>query len=275
MEAIQAAEGAEADVIAIGPAGERLVRFACLAHYWKNREGVAGRGGIGAVLGAKHVKAVVVRGSRKTEVADPARLKQLLEETREPLKKGTANLTTYGTPFLAGPINALGALGAYNLKQETFAEGRRSTGARSRSTTTTGTRRASSARSRAASSTRSATAIYGGVRAKMPEYETIFAFGSMLGNANAPSIVHANDLCDLLGLDTISMGVTLAFVAEALERGLLRPDEVGGPSAGRMAGHAAPGRADGAPRGIRRPSGRGRVAAGRRSVPRPSACPTR
>src|SRR5574342_357574 len=62
--AIQAVEGAETDVVAIGPAGERRVRFACLATYWKNREGVAGRGGIGAVLGAKRVKAVVVTGGR-------------------------------------------------------------------------------------------------------------------------------------------------------------------------------------------------------------------
>jgi aldehyde:ferredoxin oxidoreductase len=71
--------------------------------------------------------------------------------------------------------------------------------------------------------------VYGGVRGKMPEYETIFAFGSMLGNANAPSIVHANILCDLLGLDSISMGVTLAFVAECLERGLLDPADIGVP----------------------------------------------
>ena len=56
-------EGADADAIAIGPAGEHRVRFAAMAHYWKNREGVSGRGGIGAVLGAKNLKAVVVRGA--------------------------------------------------------------------------------------------------------------------------------------------------------------------------------------------------------------------
>ena len=86
----------------------------------------------------------------------------------------------------------------------------------------------------------------------MPEYETLFAFGSMLGNANAPSIIHANILCDLLGLDSISMGVTLAFVAECLEKGLL--------TAGRRRrilrlvgsrGNDPPARADRAPRGIR------------------------
>jgi len=63
----------------------------------------------------------------------------------------------------------------------------------------------------------------------MPEYETIFALGSMIGNANAESLIRANDLCDLLGMDTISLGVTLAFVCEALERGWLDPKEVGVP----------------------------------------------
>jgi len=68
-----------------------------------------------------------------------------------------------------------------------------------------------------------------GLKAKMPEYETIFAFGSMLGNSHAGSLARANDLCDLLGMDTISMGVTLSFVAEALERGWLSPEEIGVP----------------------------------------------
>jgi aldehyde:ferredoxin oxidoreductase len=231
VEAIQAADGAETDVLAIGPAGENLVRFACLAHYWKNREGVAGRGGIGAVWGAKNLKAVTVRGGRKTAVADPARLKQLVDETREPMKKGTANLTSYGTPFLTGPINAIGALGAYNLRQETYA-GWEAIDGRSlkehyhdRDTTCLKCPVACGKQFAVPADVPG----YGGVRGKMPEYETLFAFGSMLGNSNAPSIIHANVLCDLLGLDSISMGVTLAFVAECLERGVLSPADVGGP----------------------------------------------
>ena len=70
---------------------------------------------------------------------------------------------------------------------------------------------------------------FAGTRAKMPEYETIFAFGPMLGNASPESLILANDLCDLLGMDTISLGVTLAFVAEALERGWLTREEIGVP----------------------------------------------
>ena len=64
---------------------------------------------------------------------------------------------------------------------------------------------------------------FAGTRAKMPEYESIFALGPMLGIANPEALILANELCDLLGMDTISMGVSLAFVCEALERGWLTP----------------------------------------------------
>jgi aldehyde:ferredoxin oxidoreductase len=229
VHAIQEAEGAAADVMAIGPAGERRVRFACLATYWKNREGVAGRGGIGAVLGAKNVKAVSVAGGRKTEPADPAALKALIEERREPMTTGTKALSTYGTPFLVKPINTLGALGAYNLRQETYADALAISGeemhARYHDRDTTCLKCPVAC----GKQYEIRDGELAGLKAKMPEYETIFAFGSMLGNAHAGSLTRANDLCDLLGLDTITMGVTLAFLAEALERGWVRAAEVGVP----------------------------------------------
>ena len=229
VTALVAAEGADADAIAIGPAGERRVRFAAMAHYWRNREGVSGRGGLGAVLGSKNLKAVVVRGARKTEVADAAALKALLEETRAPLGKGTQALSTFGTPFLVGPINALGALGAYNLREETFAQAQAVSGEamkahyHARDTTCLKCPVACGKQYAIAAGE------FAGTRAKMPEYETVFALGPMLGIADPEALILANDLCDLLGLDTISMGVTLAFVAEAVERGWLTPAEIGVP----------------------------------------------
>ncbi len=227
VTALVDAEGADADAIAIGPAGERRVRFAAMAHYWKNREAVAGRGGIAAVLGAKNVKAVVVRGARKTEVADAPALKALLEETREPLRTGTRALSTYGTPFLVGPINALGALGSYNLRTEVFAEARAVGGEamkahyHDRDTTCLKCPVACGKQYAIREGE------FAGTRAKMPEYESVFALGPMLGIANPEALILANDLCDLLGMDTISMGVTLAFVCEALERGWLARADLG------------------------------------------------
>ena len=229
VNALVAAEGADADVIAIGPAGERRVRFAAMAHYWKNREGVSGRGGLGAVLGSKHVKAVVVKGTRKTGIADPAALKALLEETREPLKKGTQALTTFGTPFLVGPINALGALGAYNLRSEVFAEARAVGGEEMKAHYHDRDTTCLKCPVACGKQYTIAEGEFAGTRAKMPEYETIFALGPMLGIANPEALILANDLCDLLGLDTISMGVTLAVLCEALERGWLGAGDVGVP----------------------------------------------
>jgi aldehyde:ferredoxin oxidoreductase len=228
-QAIHDAEGGDTDVMAIGPAGERLVRFAAMGTYWKNREGFAGRGGIAAVLGSKRVKAVVVGGARKTEVADAALLKALLDERRQPLTTGTKALSTYGTPFLVKPINAIGALGAYNLARETFAEAAAISGEEmhahyhSRDTTCLKCPVACGKQYELREGELQ------GLRAKMPEYETIFAFGSMLGNAHAGSLTKANDLCDLLGMDTITMGVTLAFVCEAIERGWLSERDLGMP----------------------------------------------
>src|SRR5262245_38088553 len=174
VEAVQAAEGPEADALAIGPAGEQRVRFACLTHYWKNREGVAGRGGIGAVFGAKRLKAVCVRGTRKTSIADPAALKRLVEETREPTKKGTANLTIYGTPFLTGPITALGALGSYNLREEVFAQAElidgRSLREHYHDKDTTCLKCPVACGKQFA--VPEDVEVYGGTRGKMPEYET-------------------------------------------------------------------------------------------------------
>ena len=227
VNALVAAEGADADAIAIGPAGEQRVRFAAMAHYWKNREGVSGRGGIGAVLGGKNVKAVVVRGTRKTEVADPAALKALIDETREPLKKGTQALSTWGTPVLVGPINALGALGSYNMKSEVFAEARAVGGEEMKAHYHDRDTTCLKCPVACGKQYAIAEGEFAGMKAKMPEYETIFALGPMLGIANPEALILANDLCDLLGMDTITMGVTLAFVCEALERGWLTTKDLG------------------------------------------------
>ena len=193
-----------------------------MAHYWKNREGVSGRGGIGAVLGSKNVKAVVVRGARKTAIADPAALKALLDETREPLRdRDQGALRPSARRFSSGPINALGrARQPTTCKTEVFAEARAVGGEslkehyHDRDTTCLKCPVACGKQYAIAEGE------FAGTRAKMPEYESIFALGPMLGIANPEALILANDLCDLLGMDTISMGVTLAFVCRGARAGL-------------------------------------------------------
>ena len=227
VEALQAVEGEDADVVAIGPAGENLVRYACLTHFWRGREGVGGRGGVGAVLGSKNVKAIVVKGSRKTEVADAQGLKELVESRKESMEKGTAGLKNFGTPVLVNMINTLGGLGVRNLQEEHSPRAPEIGGEKlkelyfDRNDTCF-------ACPIACGKTMRLPAEKGGLRWKMPEYETLFSLGSMMENWDPASLLYLNSLCDQLGMDTISMGVTLSFAFECFEKGLLTEKETGG-----------------------------------------------
>ncbi len=222
-------EGWDSDVVSIGPAGERRVRIAALAHYWKNREAFGARGGLAAVLGSKQVKAVVVRGSRKAQFADPDLLKALVNETREALKKGTANLHVFGTPNLVKGINAIGGLGFFNNRFEYSPDAEQVGGERYKAEFHKKDTTCNKCPVACGKTFEVKAGEYAGTVWKMPEYETIYAFGPMLGNLDPASLIKAEELCDQLGLDTISMGVTIAFVLECLERGFLTEREVGVP----------------------------------------------
>lgn len=226
--AIRDREGGNVEVCAIGPAGENLVRFACAVHTWdKSRDGVAGRGGLGAVMGSKHLKAVAVAGGRKTSVADPEAVKTLLGETREPMKVGTAALKNYGTTILVNMVNKIGALGVRNLQTEWYDKADAISGETYKAAYFDKDTTCFKCPVACGKDFHVHDGEYAGTRWKMPEYETIFALGSMLDNAHKGSIVKANELCDQLGMDTISLGVTLAFAFECFEKGLLSRERAG------------------------------------------------
>jgi len=227
VERLQAIEGEGTDVTCIGPAGEHLVRFAAMAHYWKNRGAIAGRGGIGAVLGSKHVKAVVVSGNRKMGLADQAALNSLYKSTYSGMLAGTKALSTFGTAFLVNPINTMGALGTRNLATEVFEQAEAISGERFKDLYWERDTTCLKCPVACGKDFKVEAGEFAGTRWKMPEYESIFALGSMLENANAPSLIKANELCDQLGMDTISMGVTIAFAMECSARGLLAASDIG------------------------------------------------
>jgi len=227
VERLHALEGEDTDVTCIGPAGEHLVRFAALAHYWKHRGAIAGRGGIGAVLGAKRVKAVVVSGTRKMSLADPGTLNTLYKSTYSGMLTGTKALSTFGTAFLVNPINTMGALGTKNLATEVFEAAEAISGERFKDLYWERDTTCLKCPVACGKDFHVNDGEFAGTRWKMPEYESIFALGSMLENANAPSLIKANELCDQLGMDTISMGVTVAFALECAEQGLLSPRDLG------------------------------------------------
>jgi aldehyde:ferredoxin oxidoreductase len=228
VQRLQVIEGEAADVTCIGPAGEHLVRFAAMAHYWKNRGAISGRGGIGAVLGSKRVKAIVVSGDRKMALADQAALNSLYKSTYSGMLSGTKALSTFGTAFLVNPMNTMGALGTKNLAMEVFEQAEAISGERFKDLYWERDTTCLKCPVACGKDFKVEAGEFAGTRWKMPEYESIFALGSMLDNANAPSLIKANELCDQLGMDTISMGVTIAFAMECAARGLIGTHEMGG-----------------------------------------------
>ncbi len=226
--AIRAREAGDVEVLSIGPAGEHLVRYACAVHTWdKSRDGVAGRGGLGAVMGSKHLKAIAVTGSRKTTVADPEAIKTLLNDIREPMKVGTAGLKNYGTTILVNVINKIGALGVRNLQTEYYDKANDISGETYKAAYFDKDTTCFRCPVACGKDFHVTDGEYAGTHWKMPEYETIFALGSMLDNSHKGSIVKANELCDQFGMDTISLGVTMAFAFECFEKGLLKREQAG------------------------------------------------
>ncbi len=196
----------------IGPAGEQLVRYATLSH--NNRH--AGRGGLGAVMGSKRLKAVLVRGSQRVPVADPAGVVAAARDlSRRSMGPATAKYRELGTVANLLTFNRLHALPTRNFQQGEFAEAEALSGE-----SLSEARRV--ARHSCAACTIGCEHIYatagGAVRL---EYESLFALGSLCGIGDADVVLRAAQLCDRLGLDTISAGATVAFAMECVERGLL------------------------------------------------------
>jgi len=211
----------KAKVMCIGPAGERLVKFACII---SNRR-AAGRGGAGAVMGSKNLKAIALRGTKKTEVADEDSLKEVAKEMIKRMREKCKGYTQYGSSQLVSVINELGIFptrnyqesafeGAHNVSAETLNE-TLVVGRKTCPTCPIGCIRISQIRN----------GKYAGSTSEGPEYETIWAFGPQCGNSCLESIVYAEMLCDDLGLDTITTGVVIGFAMELYERGIIKRHE--------------------------------------------------
>jgi aldehyde:ferredoxin oxidoreductase len=200
----------------IGPAGENLVRYATISH--ENRH--AGRGGLGAVMGAKKLKAVAMAGSQRGALADPAGVVAAAKDlSRRSFGPATAKYRELGTVANLLTFNRLAALPTRNFQQGTFEGAANLSGEELNAAHRV-------ARRSCASCTIGCEHIYaagdGEVRL---EYESVFALGPLCGVSDQSAVLRAAQACDRLGLDTISAGATIAFAMECAERGLL--DEPG------------------------------------------------
>ncbi|MCY2962636.1 MAG: aldehyde ferredoxin oxidoreductase family protein [Planctomycetota bacterium] len=206
--------GSEFQTATVGPAGERQVLFATISHDGRH----AGRGGSGAVLGSKNIKAIAVRGTVRPHWAEPAALVELARKFSEKsFGPATAKYRELGTASNLLTFNRLHVLPTRNFQQGSFA------GAEAISP-----EQISVARERTRSSCMACTIgcehLYGlqnGTGSVRLEYENLFALGPLCGIDDPEVILAASRLCDDLGLDTISAGGTIAFAMECVERGLL------------------------------------------------------
>ena len=210
---LKARLGADYQIASIGPAGERAVRYATISHDGRH----AGRGGSGAVLGSKNVKAIAVRGTQRCEWAHPRELTEYSKSlSKRSFGPATAKYRELGTATNLLTFNRLGALPTRNFQSGTF-EGAASISPEQIRTTHTRTRASCVA------CTIGCEHIYAigdesGVRL---EYESLFALGSLCGVSDPDAVLRASRLCDELGIDTISAGGTIAFAMECVERGWL------------------------------------------------------
>ncbi len=217
------------EVAQIGPAGERGVRFAAIINM-SNR--AHGRTGMGAVMGSKNLKAIVVRGRWRPPVYDPQALQQLHRQGPAAYEANLAvkNLGIYGTASVLAAQNAAGGQPTRNYTSGFFEEADRITGERLAETILKerDTCYACVVRCKRVVETewqgRKVDPLYGG-----PEYETLSTFGSYCGVSDLEAIALANQICNQYGVDTISCGATIAFAMECFERGILTEAEVGFP----------------------------------------------
>ena len=199
-------------VAAIGPAGERGVRYATISHDGRH----AGRGGLGAVLGAKRIKAIAVRAAAKVAPADPGAVLAAARDLRErSFGPATAKYRELGTLANLLAFNAISTLPTRNFQAATF------DGAPQLAAEDLAAMR-QVARHSCASCTIGCEHIYSARGQKVRvEYENVFALGPMCGVSDPDAVLTASARCDDLGLDTISAGGTIAWAMECAERGLI------------------------------------------------------
>jgi len=208
--------GADFHCATIGPAGERQVRYATISHDGRH----AGRGGSGAVLGSKQIKALAVRGSQPTSWANPAGLASAARQlSARSFGPATAKYRELGTAANLLVFNRLHALPTHNFQQGSFAEAEALSP--EQLTETRAKTRASCAACTIGCEHLYSLKQYTRDETVRLEYENLFALGPLCGIGDADAVLAASRRCDELGLDTISAGGTIAFAMECAQRGLL------------------------------------------------------
>jgi len=218
----------QVQVACIGPAGENLVKFAGIMVSVYH---AAGRGGLGAVMGSKKLKAIAVRGSRREiEVAHPELLESLVQEALNivPTRAKARTYYIYGTAGSVEPINEIGAFPSYNFKEPSFEKAKDIGGVNLVEKGYIKGRAACTAcpfhcHKYYVVETGKYKCYCGG-----PEYETLGALGAGCGIGDPEAVLKMHELCNIYGLDGISAGAVIQWVMECFERNVLTKEDVDG-----------------------------------------------
>jgi len=214
-------------VATIGPAGENGVRFACVTSDWGRN---SGRTGIGAVMGAKNLKAIAVRGSKDLPVFDLPRLQKASEASFQSLRENK-NFTFWqeqGLMSVIDYVNEAGVMPTYNFREGVFEHAKKINGYEMLSKYKIGDTSCFACPMACGNVCLVKEGKYRGTVVEGPEYETACMFGSNIGVQNFAAILKANQLCDELGIDTITAGNLIGVLMEAQEIGLLSEKDLDG-----------------------------------------------
>jgi aldehyde:ferredoxin oxidoreductase len=223
--------GDKLSILQCGPAGEKLVRFACLV---ADLNDVAGRTGMGAVFGSKNLRAIVVRGENKINFADTEGLRKLgrLASERLPDSGFPTTLSKYGTPGVVGFQAEAGNLATHNYSRSYHEDYKKLDGATFEPSIGTGFTTCFACVVGCRRKVKAETPYKVTDRLGGPEFETLGLLGSNLDITDPVAVAKANELCNNYGIDTITMGGLAAYLFECAEKGLIRPEATDGKSLG-------------------------------------------
>ncbi len=211
----------KAKTAVIGPAGENRVLFASIMN---DKDRAAGRSGVGAVMGSKNLKGVVVYGDLRPPISDPKAFKTVVKEIMAEFKESTKDnpppLRIYGTPITSTGTQNVGAYPTRNFQQGTFEHWQDIGGEKLTEKYLVRAKACFGCPIACGRVTRIESGPFKG-EGEGPEYETIYALGSNCGINNLEAVIKANYICNEMGMDTITMGATIACAMEMFERGII------------------------------------------------------
>jgi aldehyde:ferredoxin oxidoreductase len=220
--------GKNTSVACIGPAGENLVHMACIVN---DEHRAAGRTGLGAVMGSKKIKAIVVSGEEKVPVAKPDEFMEVSKRCLETMRKNRVTgegLPTYGTSILINVINTAGGLPYRNWQTGVNPHADKISGETLAETYLTDRRACWGCTIGCGRVTKVPSGPFQILGTEGPEYESIWALGGSTGVKDLDAIIKANHYCDELGMDPISLGSTIAAAMELNERGYIPSGDLQG-----------------------------------------------